>query len=188
MAKDKGGPMYYRVAMQQHAASPWQWQSTVLSSLQVLFQFLRPYSALPQDRLRVFSARSREEMDELLARENSGAWSSSVTAEQFLQERGIQWHPTTQAASEQGTREELSIVPIAVSTSQSLSPENKAAEPATTLKEWSTNALERRRFELERGAGGDHDVPYTFVLPVSMPQVLAWMRLLAKWQHGELHL
>lgn len=72
--------MYYRVAMQKHPASPWQWKSTVLSSLQALFQFLRPYSALPQDRLRVFSARSRKEMDELLARENNGLWSSSVTA------------------------------------------------------------------------------------------------------------
>lgn len=178
--------MYYRVAMQQHTASPWQWKSTVLSSLQALFQFLRSYSALPQDRLRVFSARSREEMDELLVRENNGMWSRSVTAAQFLQERGIGSHPMTRTASTNGTPRAQKIVPIAVSTSSSLSQENKATEPATTLQEWSMTGLERRRFELERGAGGDHDMPYTFALPVSMPQVLAWMRLLAKVQHGEL--
>ena len=178
--------MYYRVAMHKHPASPWQWKSTVLSSLQALFQFLRPYSALPQDRLRVFSARSREEMDELLARENNGLWSSSVTAAQFLQERGIGSHPMTRTASINGTPRAQKIVPIAVNTSLSLSQENRAAEPATTLQKWSTKALERRRFELEQGAGGDHDVPYTFALPVSMPQVLAWMRLLAKVQGGEL--
>ena len=46
--------------------------------------------------------------------------------------------------------------------------------------------LESRRLELERGAGGDHDVPYRFVLPPSMPQVLVWMRLLASRERGEL--
>ncbi len=42
-----------------------------------------------------------------------------------------------------------------------------------------------RRLELELGPGGDHDLPYTFALPASMPQVLAWMRLLGRIQRGE---
>ncbi|HEX6554554.1 MAG TPA: hypothetical protein VF026_17435 [Ktedonobacteraceae bacterium] len=46
--------------------------------------------------------------------------------------------------------------------------------------------LEGRRLELENGAGGDHDVAYRFVLPPSMPQVLAWTRLLASRERGEL--
>jgi hypothetical protein len=50
----------------------------------------------------------------------------------------------------------------------------------------SRSALERRREELESGAGGDHDLPYTFVLPPSMPQVKAWVRLLARIRRGEL--
>ena len=48
------------------------------------------------------------------------------------------------------------------------------------------SALESRRLELELGPGGDHDVPYRFVLPPSMPPVLAWMRLLARRERGEL--
>ena len=84
--------MYYRVAMQKHTSSPWQWKSTALSSLDALFQWLRIYSSLPLDRLHVFSARSREEINELLARENNGLHSSSITAAQFLQERGICSH------------------------------------------------------------------------------------------------
>jgi hypothetical protein len=48
------------------------------------------------------------------------------------------------------------------------------------------SALESRRLALELGPGGDHDVLYSFVLPPSMPQVLAWMRLLARRQRGEL--
>ena len=48
------------------------------------------------------------------------------------------------------------------------------------------SALERRRLEIERGPGGDHDVPYRFALPACLPQVLAWMRLLAKVHRGEL--
>lgn len=43
--------MYYRVAIQADPLPTWQWRSTVLSSLQTLFQFLQVYRAFPQDRL-----------------------------------------------------------------------------------------------------------------------------------------
>jgi hypothetical protein len=57
--------MYYRIAIQRgrdllDRPSTWQWKSTVLSSLQSLFQVLRLYGALPQEHLRVFSSPSRE--------------------------------------------------------------------------------------------------------------------------------
>jgi len=42
----------------------------------------------------------------------------------------------------------------------------------------SMSSLDMRRIEVERGTGGDHDLPYTFALPPSWPQVLAWMKLL----------
>jgi hypothetical protein len=48
--------------------------------------------------------------------------------------------------------------------------------------------LDRRREELERGAGGDHDLPYRFRLPTSTPQVLAWVKLLVRVQRGDFHL
>jgi len=47
------------------------------------------------------------------------------------------------------------------------------------------SSLERRRLELESGAGADHNVPYRFALPAFMPQTLAWMRLLAEIHRGE---
>ena len=49
----------------------------------------------------------------------------------------------------------------------------------------SAPTWQKRRLELELGTGGDHDVPYTFALPPSMPQVLAWMRLLARVQRRQ---
>ena len=48
------------------------------------------------------------------------------------------------------------------------------------------NALDKKRFELESGEGGDHDAPYLFTLPVSTPQMLAWIQLRARVQDGEL--
>ena len=39
---------------------------------------------------------------------------------------------------------------------------------------------ERRRWELEKGPGGDHDVPYRFEMPASMQIALAWLRLMAQ--------
>ena len=78
--------MYYRVAIRQNTSTTWQWKSTTISSLTALFQFLRRYDKLAQDRLRVFSSQCIEEMDEQLARENNGFGSCSVTAAQFRQE------------------------------------------------------------------------------------------------------
>ncbi len=51
--------MYYRVAIQLDAAPTWQWKSTVLRSLDTLFQFLWLFRALPHDQLRVFSSSER---------------------------------------------------------------------------------------------------------------------------------
>jgi hypothetical protein len=61
----------------------------VLSELAAVLQWLRLYRTLPQDRLRVFSCSSREEMNEQLVRVNQGRVSTSVTAAQFLHERRI---------------------------------------------------------------------------------------------------
>jgi hypothetical protein len=80
--------MYYRVAIQVDASPTWQWKSTTLSSLNAVFQFLRRFHDLPQERLRVFSS-SEGDLGEQLATENNGLGSHSATAAQFMQERGI---------------------------------------------------------------------------------------------------
>ena len=175
--------MYYRVAIQADPSLTWQWKSTVLSELSALFQWLRLYRALPQDRLRVFSSTSREEINEQLARENRGDRSISVTAARFLQERMIGSRDGACGASEPGTWGKQGTVSLAVATESAPKESNRGA-PA--LDEGRMSTLDRRRLELERGTGGDHDVPYTFALPSSMPQVLAWMKLLARVQRGEL--
>ena len=61
-----------------------------------------------------------------------------------------------------------------------------AAASRPSPYESSRSPLEKRREELERGAGGDHDLPYRFILPTSLPQVLAWVKLLARVQQGDL--
>src|SRR5260370_4792366 len=76
--------IYYRVALQANRSDTWRWRSTVLTSLNALFGFLKLYSMVPRDLIRVFFSSSPEYMDEMLARANKGLASSSVTAEQFL--------------------------------------------------------------------------------------------------------
>jgi len=46
--------------------------------------------------------------------------------------------------------------------------------------------IEVRRLEMELGAGGDHDQPYTWDLPLSSLHILAWTRLLTRQIRGEL--
>src|SRR5258708_35637377 len=94
---------FYRVALEVNHGSTRQWKSTVLSSLEAVFGWLRMHRALPQERLRVFSSPSREELDEQLARENRGHASTSVTAAHFLQARGIAVPAVAKEAPAQAT-------------------------------------------------------------------------------------
>jgi hypothetical protein len=45
--------------------------------------------------------------------------------------------------------------------------------------------IEVRRLEIELGEGGDHDQAYAWNLPLSGTQVLAWTKLLARRDRGE---
>jgi hypothetical protein len=179
--------MYYRVALyhsaiQVHPPPSWQWKSTVLSSLSALFQFLRLHRALPQDRLRVFSSSSSEDLDEQLVQENQGLGSTSVTAAQFLQERMIHCPQVTEGMAAPEACQPQETLSSAVSNTTRLNEGGGAVHP---LDERSLSRLASRRLELELGPGGDHDLPYQFTLPISMPQVLAWVNLLVRAQHGK---
>jgi len=180
--------MYYRIAIrwegdQLNQPSSWQWKSTVLSSLQALFQILRLYGPLPQDHLRVFSSLSRGSLEEQLAQENKGLSSHSVTAAQFLQQRMILSQEGTWGTPKRGAQTHQETTAIAVSTQTRL---NESGRAVHTLEQGKMSLLERRRLELELGPGGDHDVPYSFAKASSPRQVLARIRLLAKVQRGEL--
>jgi hypothetical protein len=163
----------------------WQWKSTALSSLDALFQLLRLFRAVPQDRLRVFSSSSREEMNEQLVRVNQGLESISVTASQFLQERMIGLPEVVWRASARGTQGNEHTTSIAVFTEQLL---DESSREATSLDEQGIRFLDKRRAELESGAGSDHAIPYRFTLPISMPEVLAWVKLMVKVRNGDVQL
>ena len=46
--------------------------------------------------------------------------------------------------------------------------------------------MERRRWEMEQGKGGDHDEPYAYRPPASTEVMAAWMRLLARrWRERQ---
>lgn len=177
--------MYYRVAIQPTISSCWRWKSDMLNSLETLLRVLRIYRPLPQDHLRVFSCDSREDMNEQLARENNGMGSTSVTAEQFLHERLIDTGSAAHKVTQVGASSYRTVRSIGVATQPN--PGEQIMEP-DRRHENAASPLEKRRIELERGPGGDHDLPYTFALPESWPQVLAWMKLLAKVHNGELAL
>ena len=173
--------MYYRIAIQNRQTSIWQWKSTPLSSLHALFQWLQWYRAFPHDRLRIFSSPSRVAMNEQLVRENQGQGSTSVTATHFLHQRRLSLPEALGETSAPGAHSHEETTSIAVSAGIRLNESSRA----TSLDEQFKYLHEKRRLELELGAGADHDVPYRFALPASMPQVLAWIRLLARVEREE---
>jgi hypothetical protein len=93
---------------------------------------------------------------------------------------GVAW-----GATANGTQGNERATSLAVVTDPPLGEIDREAQ-LLPLAERGVSFLEKRRVELERGAGGDHDLPYRFTLPLSMPQVLAWVKLLAKISAGEL--
>lgn len=175
--------MYYHVATPVGTTSTWRWKSTVLSSLDTLFQFLRLFRTLPHDQLRVFSSSSREGLAERLEQENKSLASTLVTAAQFLQERMILPPAAVRSTSACEGGASLERGSIAVLSQQAV---NEHDAGGGTSESRAISYLERRRQELESGPGGNHDLPYRFSLPLSMPQVFSWLTLLRRVQQGEL--
>ena len=180
--------MYYRIAIRREGdnhgdSPPWKWYSTVLGSLNSVLFFFHYYHALPLDRLRVFSSSSREDLKELLLSENNGFGSNSVPAVRFLREQFKPVPEKTAGVSAHQTREQRELTTLGRATQHSY---NECSTGAHALIEKGMSVLERRRGETEGGAGSDHDLPYSFTLPDSWPQVRAWMRLLARVHAGEL--
>jgi hypothetical protein len=66
-------------------------------------------------------------------------------------------------------------------------PLNERRKGVNVPERRGISSLERARLALESGAGGDHDLPYRFTLPLSTLQILGWMNLLVRVHNGELH-
>jgi hypothetical protein len=88
--------MYFRVAFRTEASETvtdqavlWRWRSTLLTSPHALFTLLRVYQTVPREHIRVFFTSSEDEMERMLARQNEGLLTCSLTAEQLLINRSI---------------------------------------------------------------------------------------------------
>jgi hypothetical protein len=125
-------------------------------------------------------------LDLLLDREAKGLASSSIPVEHLLPGR---WR-TSYSLSQLELRQFESTLGTcgsvgmgAISTGGEPSLHEKRSSPAP---EGRRDVLDRRRLEVERGAGGDHDLLYEFTLPTSTLQVLAWVKLLVRVQESDL--
>ncbi len=175
--------MYYRLALQERQAATLAWKSTPSTSLGAVLQLLKIYSFIPQNRIRVFTSASRDGLDDMLNRENNGSASGSVTAAEFLHTRNLRASEVSPSGSEQGIAENTSRQSQSVATTVSM---YEGKIDTNIPNERAMSVLDIRRLEIERGTGGDHDIPYTFALPLSMPQLLAWTDLLSKVQAGKI--
>jgi hypothetical protein len=161
---------YTRVALKVDEAADWQWKSPMFTSLTTLFEFLKYYSRLAKDRLRVFFASSGEILNEMLERENSGRVSNSLTVEQFWQQKG------------RIDRAEILLLETELAMSRSRQLVAATAERPEYGR--STRPLEVLPFSIP--VDKTYDSAYVFTLPASMREALVWATLLAKVQRGEL--
>ena len=172
--------IYYRVAIRTNETTDWRWKSTVVTSLEAILGLIKLYSCVPKDRIRVFFSSSVEAMNGMLARENEGLVSNSVTAEQFLSGKRVSPVEMVRLESESGVHKDKVTVSTPAVTASAVNEKRVSVNGAPI------SVLDMRRLEVEPGAPGDHDMPYKFSLPVSMPQTLAWLRLMLRVQSGEL--
>ena len=125
--------------------------------------------------------RSHKDFDEQFKREQGATGFHSVTATQFLRERLISPGDTTRETSEQKTQENQEAVSSEAALSLSLYESNMRTPTLDNV-----SRLNCKRLEIERGAGGDHDLPYHFAIPHVWSQVRAWTELLMQIQRSEL--
>lgn len=189
---------YYRLAMQDRHTAQWIWKSTALTSLQAVFELLKIFRANPQSSTRVFTASSKEDLNEMLNRQNNHLESGSVTATQFLRERNLTAPERVQNAPEQHVSVAQPGTDVAVwakdvwekhaamRRDQAVQPAAAATTTPGMLSNLNMNLQEQKRLETELGPGGDHDTPYLFTLPVSLKERLAWLRLQSRVRAGEL--
>ena len=175
--------MYYRIAILAANEVGLKWISTPLASVEALIGLLHRFSALPQNQLHVFMSPSREELNTLLAQENEGLAVHSLPADRFLCERKIGCQEMQEEGANSRTHEPRRT---RTGTLTPLLPLAESHTAASIPKPHSGSVLESRRVEIEMGAGGDHDLPYIFTLPVSVPQLLAWTRLQVRVREGDL--
>jgi len=163
--------IYYRIAAKKHHSSEWEWKSTILHSLEAVFRLGQQYSFLPPDQVRVFMASSTLYMDILLARENLGLSSNSLTLDQLMHAHQSLTTPHVRRfALEPGWQEREELEQILVSPGIC----EPVIEPGSPV-------------ELDHESGGsDHDLPYTFAFPDFLPHALAWFRLRERVLAGEL--
>ncbi len=164
--------IYFRVAVRLDEASSWQWRSTTLTTLNALFGFLKVYERVSKDRMRVFFSSSRKLLDEMLLCENSGRVSNSMLVEQFWQQRGkIDRSDMVRLEEELAMRKSRQLV-----ASAAMAERSSYGLKTRPLEVLPTIIVDDRKY----------DAPYVFALPTSTRQALAWVRLLAKVQNGEL--
>ncbi len=79
--------IYYRVASQiDETSATWKWKSTVLTSLDALFGYLKTFQAVPKDRMRVFlSSSAQQGWDEMHSPEQWAAVQLSFRT------TGVEW-------------------------------------------------------------------------------------------------
>jgi hypothetical protein len=190
--------IYFRVALRMNQASQWRWKSGMLNTPGTLFDFLKMYDRVSKNRLRVFFATSMGVMNEMLVRENSGLFSNSITVEEFLKSsKRIDGQHIKQLEFELGLQEGKELIARSAIT-RKLGDESSSLQAVSSIEPTTPVSAETRgnnqesnfmrlvREKLEWSSGGGYDTLYTFALPVSMPQALAWTRLLSMVQRGEL--
>lgn len=173
--------MYYRIADLTDQQASCHWKSGILSSLYALVQFIQQCPAGSRAQLRVFSSPCAEHFDEMLAQESGGTSMRSLSLEQFVRQQGqhIRWMMEGLLATSVGGKQ-AELSPVATA-------QAAYGMPVEAAKVWIIE-MERRRFALEQGPGGDHDLPYTFALPPDWLEVFAWMRLLTRVHNEGLEL
>jgi hypothetical protein len=165
--------MYFRIAVQTFALPALRWQSDTLCSLPSVVEWLRYFRVFPPERLRVFSSPERELLDEQLRRAHEGFESASVPATRFM--------PARASAPSSGVPASVAARPPSAEAGRTAS-----AQPPSYRQPLMATPLDLRRDALERGPGGDADCSYRFRLPISTPELLTWVALLARVRYGDL--
>lgn len=161
--------VYFRAAIKVGETSRWQWKSTLLTSLDAVYGFLRMYERVEKERIRVFFASSPVFLKEMLWRENNDQVTNSLLAGQFYRAKG--------------KIDMLEMVRLESEVVGQL--ENREPMSSTIVMEpvLERNEIDPLPMSYEQGT---YDAPYMFTLPTGTQEILIWARLMTSVQSGVL--
>lgn len=164
--------IYYRIAARVQPCDPWQWRSTILTSLDSVMSFLRLHDRMVQQRMQISFASQPAILNIMLDRFNDRLPANVISIEQIF-----------------ACNMKIDTLAMALLEAELGVSERVFAKSGIQVRQEHTNLYQSEQMcsvSMPLVLEQSYDEPYLFTLPSTLREMHVWTNLLARVQRGEL--